>query len=120
VSFGAYSLWTIGWGLLTLRECPEAYEELIKVNFSSFLLGGPSWHTADPAFQSHINRTIYPYSFFFSLGDRGSKKRLENERSNGRLRPSLLCQVLCSRVDFYVQFWDLMHELFDPFPPFWT
>jgi len=30
VSFGAYSLWSIGWGLLTLRECPEAYEELIE------------------------------------------------------------------------------------------
>jgi len=30
VSFGAYSLWSIGWGLLTLRECSEAYEELLS------------------------------------------------------------------------------------------
>ncbi|KAF9528122.1 dolichol-phosphate mannosyltransferase subunit 3 [Crepidotus variabilis] len=30
VSFGAYSLVSIGWGLLTLRECPEAYNELMS------------------------------------------------------------------------------------------
>ncbi|KAJ3517409.1 hypothetical protein NLJ89_g529 [Agrocybe chaxingu] len=29
VSFGSYSLWSIGTGLLTLRECPEAYNELV-------------------------------------------------------------------------------------------
>ncbi|KAF9562289.1 dolichol-phosphate mannosyltransferase subunit 3 [Agrocybe pediades] len=29
VAFGSYSLWSIGMGLLTLRECPEAYTELL-------------------------------------------------------------------------------------------
>ncbi|KAJ3851589.1 dolichol-phosphate mannosyltransferase subunit 3 [Lentinula lateritia] len=29
VSFGSYSLWSLGWGLLTFRDCPEAYEELL-------------------------------------------------------------------------------------------
>ncbi|KAH9486140.1 Dolichol-phosphate mannosyltransferase subunit 3 [Psilocybe cubensis] len=29
VSFGSYCLWSIGMGLLTLRECPEAYNELL-------------------------------------------------------------------------------------------
>ncbi|KAF8971896.1 dolichol-phosphate mannosyltransferase subunit 3 [Flammula alnicola] len=29
VSFGSYCLWSIGTGLLTLRECPEAYNELL-------------------------------------------------------------------------------------------
>lgn len=32
VSFGAYSLSSIGWGLLTLRECPEAFNELMSVS----------------------------------------------------------------------------------------
>ena len=31
ITFGSYSLWSIGMGLLTLRECPEAYNELLKV-----------------------------------------------------------------------------------------
>ncbi|PPQ69667.1 hypothetical protein CVT26_001536 [Gymnopilus dilepis] len=31
VTFGSYSLWSIGLGLLTLRETPEAYQELLKV-----------------------------------------------------------------------------------------
>ncbi|EGO03046.1 hypothetical protein SERLA73DRAFT_47337 [Serpula lacrymans var. lacrymans S7.3] len=30
VSFGSYSLWSLGWGLFTFRDCPEAYEELLK------------------------------------------------------------------------------------------
>ncbi|EIW75564.1 dolichol-phosphate mannosyltransferase subunit 3 [Coniophora puteana RWD-64-598 SS2] len=30
VSFGAYSLWSMGWGLWTFRDCPEAYTELIQ------------------------------------------------------------------------------------------
>ncbi|KAF7331785.1 Dolichol-phosphate mannosyltransferase subunit 3 [Mycena kentingensis (nom. inval.)] len=30
VSFGSYSLWSLGWGLFTFRDCPEAYEELMK------------------------------------------------------------------------------------------
>ncbi|KAI6038988.1 dolichol-phosphate mannosyltransferase subunit 3 [Pisolithus marmoratus] len=30
VSFGSYSLWSLGWGLLTFRDCPEAYRELLK------------------------------------------------------------------------------------------
>ncbi|KAF8902197.1 dolichol-phosphate mannosyltransferase subunit 3 [Gymnopilus junonius] len=30
VSFGSYSLWSIGKGLFTLRETPEAYQELLK------------------------------------------------------------------------------------------
>ncbi|KAJ7037373.1 dolichol-phosphate mannosyltransferase subunit 3 [Mycena alexandri] len=29
VSFGSYSLWSLGWGLFTFRDCPEAYEELM-------------------------------------------------------------------------------------------
>lgn len=29
VSFGSYSLGTLGWGLFTFRDCPEAYEELL-------------------------------------------------------------------------------------------
>ncbi|KAF9476939.1 dolichol-phosphate mannosyltransferase subunit 3 [Pholiota conissans] len=29
VSFGSYCLWSIGLGLVTLRECPEAYDELV-------------------------------------------------------------------------------------------
>ncbi|KAJ8517980.1 hypothetical protein ONZ45_g4908 [Pleurotus djamor] len=30
VSFGSYSLWSIGWGLFTFRDCPEAYAELMN------------------------------------------------------------------------------------------
>ncbi|TEB32448.1 dolichol-phosphate mannosyltransferase subunit 3 [Coprinellus micaceus] len=30
VSFGAYSLWSLGWGLFTFRDCPEAYAELLQ------------------------------------------------------------------------------------------
>ncbi|KAJ7259654.1 dolichol-phosphate mannosyltransferase subunit 3 [Mycena rebaudengoi] len=30
VSFGSYSLWSLGWGLFTFRDCPEAYEELLR------------------------------------------------------------------------------------------
>lgn len=29
VTFGSYCLWSIGMGLVTLRECPEAYNELL-------------------------------------------------------------------------------------------
>ncbi|KAK0218087.1 dolichol-phosphate mannosyltransferase subunit 3 [Armillaria fumosa] len=29
VSFGSYSLWSLGWGLWTFRDCPEAYAELM-------------------------------------------------------------------------------------------
>jgi len=29
VSFGAYSLASLGWGLLTFRDCPDAYYELM-------------------------------------------------------------------------------------------
>jgi len=29
VSFGSYCLWSIGIGLVSLRECPEAYNELL-------------------------------------------------------------------------------------------
>ncbi|KDR85924.1 hypothetical protein GALMADRAFT_235093 [Galerina marginata CBS 339.88] len=29
VSFGSYSLWSIGLGLFTIRETPEAYNELL-------------------------------------------------------------------------------------------
>jgi len=38
ISFGSYSLWSIGMGLLTLRECPEAYNELLKVGAWSLAL----------------------------------------------------------------------------------
>ncbi|KAG9311018.1 dolichol-phosphate mannosyltransferase subunit 3 [Chiua virens] len=30
VSFGAYSLASLGWGLFTFRDCPDAYHELLK------------------------------------------------------------------------------------------
>ncbi|KZV89625.1 hypothetical protein EXIGLDRAFT_695432 [Exidia glandulosa HHB12029] len=30
VSFGSYALWTLGWAMLSIRECPEAYDELTK------------------------------------------------------------------------------------------
>jgi len=30
VSFGAYSLWTLGWNVMTIRDCPEAYYELMN------------------------------------------------------------------------------------------
>jgi dolichol-phosphate mannosyltransferase subunit 3 len=33
VAFGSYSLWSLGMGLFTFRDCPEAYEELMKVRF---------------------------------------------------------------------------------------
>ncbi|XP_006453869.1 hypothetical protein AGABI2DRAFT_189216 [Agaricus bisporus var. bisporus H97] len=29
VSFGSYSLWSLGWGLYTFRDCPDAYTELL-------------------------------------------------------------------------------------------
>ncbi|KAF9459682.1 dolichol-phosphate mannosyltransferase subunit 3 [Collybia nuda] len=29
VSFGSYSLWSLGWGIFTFRDCPEAYKELL-------------------------------------------------------------------------------------------
>lgn len=31
VAAGSYSLASLGWGLLNFRDCPEAYEELMKV-----------------------------------------------------------------------------------------
>ncbi|KAG2344943.1 dolichol-phosphate mannosyltransferase subunit 3 [Suillus weaverae] len=30
VSFGSYSLWSLGWGVFTFRDCPEAYQELLQ------------------------------------------------------------------------------------------
>lgn len=30
VAFGSYSLWSLGWGLFTFRDCPEAYTELLS------------------------------------------------------------------------------------------
>jgi dolichyl-phosphate mannosyltransferase polypeptide 3 len=32
VSFGSYSLWSLGWGLYTFKDCPEAYTELLGVS----------------------------------------------------------------------------------------
>jgi len=29
VAFGSYSLWSLGMGLYTFRDCPEAYSELM-------------------------------------------------------------------------------------------
>ncbi|KAF9458025.1 dolichol-phosphate mannosyltransferase subunit 3, partial [Collybia nuda] len=29
VTFGSYSLWKLGWGIYTCRDCPEAYTELL-------------------------------------------------------------------------------------------
>ena len=37
VSFGSYCLWSIGIGLVSLRECPEAYNELLVVSFLPFV-----------------------------------------------------------------------------------
>jgi dolichyl-phosphate mannosyltransferase polypeptide 3 len=34
VAFGSWSLGTLGWGLLTFPECPEAYTELLAVSCS--------------------------------------------------------------------------------------
>ena len=31
MSFGSYSLWSLGKGLFTFNDVPEAYEELMKV-----------------------------------------------------------------------------------------
>jgi len=30
VSFGSYSLWSLGMGIFTFRDCPEAYQELLQ------------------------------------------------------------------------------------------
>ncbi|KAK7033538.1 hypothetical protein VNI00_012762 [Paramarasmius palmivorus] len=30
VSFGSYSLWSLGWGLFTFRDCPEEYHSLLQ------------------------------------------------------------------------------------------
>ncbi|KAG9047023.1 hypothetical protein FS837_003206 [Tulasnella sp. UAMH 9824] len=30
VSFGAYAMWTLGWNVMTIRDCPEAYHELMN------------------------------------------------------------------------------------------
>ncbi|KAF9262537.1 dolichol-phosphate mannosyltransferase subunit 3 [Marasmius fiardii PR-910] len=30
VSFGSYSLFSLGWGVFTFRDCPEAYHELLN------------------------------------------------------------------------------------------
>ncbi|KAJ7581067.1 dolichol-phosphate mannosyltransferase subunit 3 [Mycena floridula] len=30
VSFGSYSLWSLGWGVFTFRDCSEAYTELMS------------------------------------------------------------------------------------------
>jgi len=30
VTFGAYALSTLGWNVLTIRDCPEAYHELMS------------------------------------------------------------------------------------------
>ncbi|CAK5264233.1 unnamed protein product [Mycena citricolor] len=30
VSFGSYSLASLGWGLFSFRDCPEAYQELMS------------------------------------------------------------------------------------------
>ncbi|KZP24154.1 dolichol-phosphate mannosyltransferase subunit 3, partial [Athelia psychrophila] len=30
VSFGSYSLWSMGWGLWSVRDCPDAYNELLE------------------------------------------------------------------------------------------
>jgi hypothetical protein len=31
VSFGSYCLWSLGFGLYTFRDCPEAHRELLEV-----------------------------------------------------------------------------------------
>lgn len=39
VSFGAYSLASIGYNLFIFRECPEAFSELEQVDHNTALLG---------------------------------------------------------------------------------
>jgi Dolichol-phosphate mannosyltransferase subunit 3 (DPM3) len=34
VTFGSYSLWCLGWGLMTFRDCPDAHMELMGVSLS--------------------------------------------------------------------------------------
>ncbi len=46
VAFGAYSLGSLGLGLVRFRDCPEAYEELLKVR--------PEW-TRREAFTLRVN-----------------------------------------------------------------
>jgi len=29
MSFGSFCLWTLGWGIATFGDCPEAYDELM-------------------------------------------------------------------------------------------
>jgi dolichol-phosphate mannosyltransferase subunit 3 len=38
VSFGAYSLASLGWGLFTFRDCPDAYRELLSVGQRIYVL----------------------------------------------------------------------------------
>ncbi|KAG1840636.1 dolichol-phosphate mannosyltransferase subunit 3 [Suillus subluteus] len=30
VSLGSYSLWSLGWGMFTFRDCPDAYHQLLQ------------------------------------------------------------------------------------------
>ena len=63
VSFGSYCLWSIGIGLVSLRECPEAYNELLVVSFLYLLL---------IKFAIFL---LYRYlNFSFTLGNHSSQK----------------------------------------------
>ena len=33
MSFGSYALWSLGWGLYSFIDCPDAYKELLLVSF---------------------------------------------------------------------------------------
>ena len=70
VAFGSYCLWSIGLGLVSLKECPEAYNELLGVSFQVLL----------PLF--HINFAIPRYltilklpRFILFFSSRKSQKR---------------------------------------------
>jgi dolichyl-phosphate mannosyltransferase polypeptide 3 len=39
VSFGSYALWSLGWGVFTFRDCPEAYTELLSVRARFYIVG---------------------------------------------------------------------------------
>ena len=70
VTFGSYCLWSIGMGLVTLKECPEAYNELLVV--SSFLCSSEFCHSSYFENFAHHYLTILNFCTFSS---RISQKR---------------------------------------------
>ena len=46
MTFGSYCLWSIGMGLVRLKECPDAYNELLVVSFFFLLFVIPPIFTS--------------------------------------------------------------------------